>query len=115
MLGCREAGERLIDPPVTDHRGSAAGCVRDQKVDKAAGVLLSVTLVLYGTQPPNGAPLGTVVSLGTHHLVPQAELHARGPSAVLDVIQWAYQLETERRVCFEDIPDPPRPEIHGRI
>ncbi|CAL8259988.1 unnamed protein product [Boreogadus saida] len=88
--------------------------LRDCDVQLQSEPITPYPPTLPGSQQPDpgsmGAPLGTVVSLGTHHLVPQAELHARGPSAVLDVIQWTYQLETERRVCFEDIPDPPRPE-----
>uniref|UniRef100_UPI003AABD16D endoprotease bli-like n=1 Tax=Centroberyx gerrardi TaxID=166262 RepID=UPI003AABD16D len=96
---------------VTDHRGTVRSCMR-QEEEEAAGALLSVTLILYGTYQPHRttheAPLRSIVSMGLHHPVPQRGVHLRDRYPPLDLIQWVYRMERDRKVCAADITVPLR-------
>uniref|UniRef100_A0A3Q3RBR9 P/Homo B domain-containing protein n=1 Tax=Monopterus albus TaxID=43700 RepID=A0A3Q3RBR9_MONAL len=101
---------------VTDHKGTVRSCMRPAE-EKAAGALLSVTLILYGTYHPRRSthegPLRSIVSMGSHHPVPHRGVYHRDGYPPLDLIQWVYQMERDRKVRSADITILPRhKDIH---
>ncbi|XP_035020543.1 furin-like protease kpc-1 isoform X1 [Hippoglossus stenolepis] len=100
---------------VTDHKGSVRGCARLTE-EEAAGALLAVTLILYGTYHPHRTtherPLQSIVSMGSSHLVPHKWVNQRDPYPPLGLIQWIYQMERDRKVRAADITVPARPKLH---
>ncbi|XP_071324577.1 furin-like protease kpc-1 [Trachinotus anak] len=99
---------------VTDHRGTVKGCLRGSE-EEAAGSLLSVTLVLFGTYHPHRTvherPLQSIVSMGLRHPVPHSGVYQRDRYPPLDLIQWVYQMERDRKVRAADITIPARPKL----
>ncbi|KAM3873590.1 neuroendocrine convertase 1-like [Diretmus argenteus] len=99
---------------VTDHRGTARSCER-QEDEQAAGALLSVTLILYGSYQPHRSthegPLQSFVSLGSRHPVPQRGVYVRDRRPPLDLIHRAYRMERDRKVFAADIPVPLRRKV----
>ncbi|XP_023266296.1 proprotein convertase subtilisin/kexin type 4-like [Seriola lalandi dorsalis] len=99
---------------VTDHKGTVRGCVRGTE-EEAAGALLSVTLILYGTYHPHRTmherPPQSIVSMGSRHPVPHRGVDQRDCCPPLDLIQWIYQMERDRRVRAADITVPARPKV----
>ncbi|KAM4580378.1 furin-like protease kpc-1 [Odontesthes bonariensis] len=91
---------------VTDHKGTVRSCVRPSE-EEAAGVLLSATLILYGTYHPHKTthegPLQSIVSMGSLHPVPHGGLYQRDRSPPLDLLQWVFQMERDRKVRAADI------------
>uniref|UniRef100_A0AAQ4PL92 P/Homo B domain-containing protein n=1 Tax=Gasterosteus aculeatus aculeatus TaxID=481459 RepID=A0AAQ4PL92_GASAC len=91
---------------VTDHKGTAMSCSRPSD-EQASGAVLSATLILYGTYRPRRAahdgPLQSIVSMGLRHPVPHREAHRP-----LELIQWVYQMERDRKVRAADISVPAR-------
>ncbi|XP_039974572.1 furin-like protease kpc-1 [Xiphias gladius] len=98
---------------VTDHRGTVRSCIRLTE-EEAAGALLSVTLILYGTYHPHRTrherPLRHIVSMGSRHPVPHRGLYQRASYPPLALIQWAYQMERDKKVRAADITLPARPK-----
>ncbi|KAK2844163.1 hypothetical protein Q5P01_010822 [Channa striata] len=96
---------------VTDHVGTVLSCQRPTK-EGAAGAVLSATLILFGTyhphEPTQDRPLRHIVSMGLHHPIPDNAVYQRDPP--LDLIQWVYQMERDRKVRSADITIPPRPK-----
>ncbi|XP_023186419.1 furin-like protease kpc-1 [Xiphophorus maculatus] len=94
---------------VADHKGSVWSC-RRQSEEEAAGALLSAALILYGTHRPHKAtlegPLQSVVSMGGRHPVPHGGLYRRDRSPPLDVLQWVFHMERDRKVRASDITLP---------
>ncbi|KAM4735283.1 furin-like protease kpc-1 [Anableps anableps] len=94
---------------VTDHKGTVWSCTR-QSEEEVAGALLSTTLILYGTYRPHKtmleAPLQSIVSMGWRHPVPHSGLYQRDISPPLDLLQWVYQMERDRKVQASDIALP---------
>ncbi|XP_019896932.2 neuroendocrine convertase 1 isoform X2 [Esox lucius] len=94
---------------VKDNKGTVGGCLRAGS-EKAAGALLSVALLLYGTYNPHRIrqekPLQSFVSMGAYHHVPQAGMYVRDRYPPQDLIQWAFELERDRKVGTADIPVP---------
>ncbi|XP_034553028.1 furin-like protease kpc-1 [Notolabrus celidotus] len=92
---------------VADHKGTAWKCQRP-KEEEAAGAVLSVTLILYGTYLPHRSmhegPLQSIVSMGLHHPVPTSS------HLPLDLIGWIYNMERDRKVHASDITVPDRHE-----
>uniref|UniRef100_A0A8D3A986 P/Homo B domain-containing protein n=1 Tax=Scophthalmus maximus TaxID=52904 RepID=A0A8D3A986_SCOMX len=99
---------------VTDRRGTVRSCARPSE-EEAAGALLAVTLVLYGTSGPrraaHGRPLQSIVSMGSRHLVPHAGAHQTGRRPPLGLIQWIYRMERDRKVRAADITKPAGPQL----
>ncbi|XP_047190979.1 endoprotease bli-like isoform X2 [Scophthalmus maximus] len=99
---------------VTDRRGTVRSCARPSE-EEAAGALLAVTLVLYGTSGPrraaHGRPLQSIVSMGSRHLVPHAGAHQTGRRPPLGLIQWIYRMERDRKVRAADITKPAGPQF----
>ncbi|XP_070690897.1 proprotein convertase subtilisin/kexin type 4-like [Pempheris klunzingeri] len=93
---------------VTDHKGTVRSCMRPTD-EEAAGALLSVTLILYGTYRPHRTthevPLQSIVSMGSRHPVPHRGVYQR------DLIQWVFQMERDRKVRAADITVPARHKI----
>ncbi|KAM7382470.1 hypothetical protein PAMP_002197 [Pampus punctatissimus] len=91
---------------LTDHKGTVRRCSRPNK-EKAAGALLSVTLILYGTNHPHRTthedPLQSIVSMGSRHPVPHRGFYKRDRYPTLDLIEWVYQMERDRKVRAADI------------
>ncbi|XP_055759371.1 PC3-like endoprotease variant B [Salvelinus fontinalis] len=94
---------------VTDNKGTVGRCVRVSS-EEAAGALLSVTLLLYGTYNPHRSlheePLQSFLSMGAYHHVPRAGLYVRDRYPPQDLIQRAFELERDRKVGTDDIPVP---------
>ncbi|KAM4569022.1 furin-like protease kpc-1 [Fundulus diaphanus] len=94
---------------VTDHKGTAWSCARPSE-EEVAGALLSTTLILYGTYHPHKTrlevPLQSLVSMGWRHPVPHGGLYRRASSPPLDLLQWVYQMERDRKVQADDITLP---------
>ncbi|XP_029308100.1 proprotein convertase subtilisin/kexin type 4-like isoform X2 [Cottoperca gobio] len=86
---------------VTDHKGTVWSSTRPSD-EEASGTLLSVTLVLYGTYHPHRAvhegPLQSIVSMGSPHPVPHRGEYQRDRLQPLDLIQWVYQMEKDRKM-----------------
>ncbi|KAG7240642.1 hypothetical protein INR49_026697 [Caranx melampygus] len=100
---------------VTDHKGTVRSCMRGTE-EEAAGALLSVTLILFGTQHPHRTmqerPPQSIVSMGSHHPVPHGGLHQEGDCCPPpDLIEWIYQMERDRKVRAADISVPARPKV----
>ncbi|XP_047453838.1 furin-like protease kpc-1 [Mugil cephalus] len=99
---------------VTDHRGTVWSCVRPSE-EKAAGALLSVTLILYGTYHPHKTtheePLQSIVSMGEHHPISHWGIYQREHYPPLELIQRVYQMERDARVQAADISVPARLEV----
>ncbi|KAF3691566.1 PC3-like endoprotease variant B [Channa argus] len=99
---------------VTDHNGTVRSCTRPTK-GKAAGALLSATLILYGTYRPHkptlDRPLRSIVSMGLHHPIPTNGVYQRDRYPPLDLIQWVYKMERDRKVRSADITIPPRRKL----
>ncbi|KAM8869955.1 neuroendocrine convertase 1-like isoform 2-T2 [Spinachia spinachia] len=91
---------------VTDHKGTVMSCSRPSD-EQASGAVLSATLILYGTYRPHRAahdgPLQSVVSMGLRHPVHHMEMHQP-----LELIQWVYQMERDRKVQAAEISIPAR-------
>ncbi|XP_067458445.1 neuroendocrine convertase 1-like [Thunnus thynnus] len=89
---------------VTDNKGSVRSCSRPNE-EEAAGAVLSVTLILYGTKHPHRTkhkgPLQSIVSMGSRHPIPHIEPRDRYPP--LDLIEWVYRMERDRKVRAADI------------
>nr|XP_046256264.1 proprotein convertase subtilisin/kexin type 4-like [Scatophagus argus] len=98
---------------VTDHEGTVRSCTRSD--EEASGALLSVTLILYGTYHPHRTthegPLESIVSMGSRHHVPHRGMYQRDPYPPLDLIQWIYQMERDRKVRTDDITIPARQQM----
>ncbi|XP_034384395.1 neuroendocrine convertase 1-like [Cyclopterus lumpus] len=96
---------------VTDHKGSVMGCTRPGD-EEASGAVLRATLILYGTYHPHRTahegPLQSIVSMGSRHPVPLRGVYQRGRYQPLDLIQWVYQMERDRKVRAADIRVPAR-------
>ncbi|XP_045901133.1 furin-like protease kpc-1 [Micropterus dolomieu] len=96
---------------VIDHKGTVRSCTRPN-VEEASGALLSVTLILYGTYHPHRTtregPLQSIVSMGSRHPVPHRAVYQRDRYPPLDLIQWVYKMERDRRVRAADITVPAR-------
>ncbi|XP_033497135.2 proprotein convertase subtilisin/kexin type 4-like [Epinephelus lanceolatus] len=96
---------------VTDHKGTVRSCTRSSDKE-ASGALLSVQLILYGTYHPHRTtheePLQSIVSMGSRHPVPHREVYQRDRYPPLDLIQWVYQMERDRKVQAADITVPAR-------
>ncbi|XP_041649207.1 proprotein convertase subtilisin/kexin type 4-like [Cheilinus undulatus] len=94
---------------VTDHKGSSWTCSRPQD-EEASGAVLNVTLILYGTYHPKRSvhegPLESIVSMGSRHPIPHIGLYPRDGFPPLDLIQWIYKMERDRKVRAADIPVP---------
>ncbi|KAM8734296.1 neuroendocrine convertase 2-like isoform 2-T2 [Acanthopagrus schlegelii] len=99
---------------VTDRKGTVGSCTRPND-EEVSGALFSVTLILYGTYHPHRTthegPLESIVSMGSRHPVPQRGVDQRGRYPPLDLIQWIYQMERDRRVRADDITVPARRQI----
>ncbi|XP_035983376.1 neuroendocrine convertase 2 [Fundulus heteroclitus] len=99
---------------VTDHKGTVWSCARPSE-EEVAGALLSATLILYGTYHPHRTrlevPLQSIVSMGWRHPVPHGGLYRRDSSPPLDLIQWVYQMERDRKVQADDITLPAKHKI----
>ncbi|XP_022060452.2 proprotein convertase subtilisin/kexin type 4-like isoform X2 [Acanthochromis polyacanthus] len=99
---------------VTDHKGTVRSCTRPSE-EEAAGALLSVTLILYGTYHPHRSthegPLQSIVYMGSQHPVPHRVLYQRDRYPPLDLIQWIYQMERDRKVRAADITVPARHKV----
>ncbi|XP_053289504.1 furin-like protease kpc-1 [Pleuronectes platessa] len=111
-------GEQARGPwslQVTDHKGTVRGCGRLTE-EEAAGALLAVTLILYGTYHPHQTthkgPLQSIVSMGSRHLVPHKGVYQGDLYPPLGLIQWIYQMERDRKVRVADINVPARPKLH---
>uniref|UniRef100_A0A3P8R5Y9 P/Homo B domain-containing protein n=2 Tax=Astatotilapia calliptera TaxID=8154 RepID=A0A3P8R5Y9_ASTCA len=91
---------------VTDRKGTVRSCARPSE-EEAAGALHSVTLILYGTYHPHRTthegPLQSVVSMGLNHPIPHGWLFQRDQSPPMDLLQWIYQMEREKKVRAADI------------
>ncbi|XP_069558256.1 furin-like protease kpc-1 [Brachyistius frenatus] len=100
---------------VIDHKGTVSSCSRPSE-EEAAGALLSVTLILYGTyhlhRTTHEGPLRSIVSMGSHHPVPHREVYQRDCCPPLDLLQWVYQMERDRKVRPANITVPARPKLH---
>uniref|UniRef100_A0AAQ6IQY4 P/Homo B domain-containing protein n=2 Tax=Anabas testudineus TaxID=64144 RepID=A0AAQ6IQY4_ANATE len=98
---------------VTDHKGTVRSCMRPSE-EKTAGAVLSVTLILYGTYHPHRTThkgtLQSIVSMGLHHPIPY-RVYQRDRYPPLDLIEWVYQMERDRKVRSADIIIPPRPKM----
>ncbi|XP_028985756.1 neuroendocrine convertase 2-like isoform X2 [Betta splendens] len=98
---------------VTDHSGTVGSCTRPAE-EEAAGALVSVTLLLYGTYRPHRTthegPLQSIVSMGSLHPIPYKGVNQRDRYPPLDLIQWVYEMERDRKVQTADITVPPRPK-----
>uniref|UniRef100_UPI0037E838A5 proprotein convertase subtilisin/kexin type 4-like n=1 Tax=Semicossyphus pulcher TaxID=241346 RepID=UPI0037E838A5 len=96
---------------VTDHKGAVWSCKRP-KDEEASGAVLSVTLIFYGTYHPHRSthegPLQSFVSMGSRHPVPHRGVYPRDSFPPLDLIQWIYQMERDRKVLAADINVPAR-------
>ncbi|XP_068425031.1 proprotein convertase subtilisin/kexin type 4-like isoform X2 [Clinocottus analis] len=96
---------------VTDHKGTVMSCARPGD-EEASGAVLNATLILYGTYHPHRTahegPLQSIVSMGSRHPVPHSGVHQRGRYQPLDLIQWVYQMERDRKVRAADISVPAR-------
>ncbi|XP_075952570.1 proprotein convertase subtilisin/kexin type 4-like isoform X2 [Anarhichas minor] len=96
---------------VTDHKGTVMSCTRPSD-EEASGAVLSATLILYGTYHPHRTahegPLQSIVSMGSRHPVPHRGVYQRGRYQPLDLIQWVYQMERDRKVRARDISVPAR-------
>nr|XP_029498237.1 PC3-like endoprotease variant B [Oncorhynchus nerka] len=94
---------------VTDNKGTVGRCVRVSS-EEAAGAILSVTLLLYGTYNPHRSlheePLQSFLSMGAYHHVPRAGLYVWDRYPPQDLIQRAFELERDRKVGTDDIPVP---------
>ncbi|XP_070821968.1 furin-like protease kpc-1 [Chaetodon trifascialis] len=99
---------------VTDHKGTVKSCTRP-KDEEASGALLTVTLILYGTYHPHRTthkgPLQSIVSMGSHHPIPQRGVYQRDHYPPLDLIQWVFQMERDRKVRADDITVPARHQM----
>eukprot|EP00064_Thunnus_orientalis_P018120 superscaffoldBa00004070_g18211 len=98
---------------VTDNKGSVRSCSRPNE-EEAAGAVLSVTLILYGTKHPHRTkhkgPLQSIVSMGSRHPIPHIEPRDRYPP--LDLIEWVYRMERDRKVRAADITTSARHKLH---
>lgn len=56
-------------------------------------------------------PLQSIVSMGLHHPIPYREVYQRDRYPLLELIQWVYQMERDRKVRSADITIPPRPKV----
>ncbi|KAK5609404.1 hypothetical protein CRENBAI_010237 [Crenichthys baileyi] len=54
----------------------------------------------------NEGPLQSIVSMGWRHPVPHGGLYRRDSSPPLDLLQWVYQMERDRKVGAGDISLP---------
>ncbi|XP_030250288.1 neuroendocrine convertase 2-like isoform X2 [Sparus aurata] len=99
---------------VTDRKGTVGSCTRPND-EEVSGALFSVTLILYGTYHPHKTthegPLESIVSMGSRHPVPQRGVYQSGRYPPLDLIQWIYQMERDRKVRADDITVPARRQI----
>lgn len=55
-------------------------------------------------------PLQSIVSMGLHHSIPY-RVYQRDRYPPLDLIQWVYQMERDRKVRSADIIIPARPKV----
>ncbi|XP_066507954.1 neuroendocrine convertase 1-like [Hoplias malabaricus] len=92
---------------VKDHKGTAAGCRRNNS-EEAAGAIISITLTLYGTYSNtttnHDAPLSGFISLGKFHTLPPERVSVRNRFPPHDLIHYAFKLEQENQIRAEDIP-----------
>ncbi|XP_047216991.1 furin-like protease kpc-1 [Girardinichthys multiradiatus] len=99
---------------VTDHKGHVWSCERPSE-EEVARALLSTTLILYGTHDPHKTmlegPLQSIVSMGWRHPVPHGGLYRRDSSPPLDLLQWVYQMERDRKVGAGDIGLPTKYKV----
>lgn len=56
-------------------------------------------------------PLESIVSMGSRHPVPQRGMDQSGRYPPLDLIQWIYQMERDRKVRADDITVPARRQV----
>ncbi|XP_037533240.1 proprotein convertase subtilisin/kexin type 6-like [Nematolebias whitei] len=99
---------------VTDHMGTVRSCARPRE-EAAAGAVLGATLILYGTHHPNKPTvemsLHSLVYMGSHHPIPHSGLDRRNASPPLDLLQWVYQMERDRKVQAADITLPAKAQV----
>ncbi|KAF1387434.1 hypothetical protein PFLUV_G00078650 [Perca fluviatilis] len=104
---------------VTDHKGTVRSCMRPSDEEASGAWLRKVTLILYGTYHPHRTthegPLQSIVSMGSRHPVPHRGVYHRDRYQPLDLIQWVYQMERDRKVRAADITVPARHEIPGDL
>ncbi|XP_078109837.1 neuroendocrine convertase 2-like isoform X2 [Sander vitreus] len=97
---------------VTDHKGTVRSCMRPNDEEASGAWLRKVTLILYGTYHPHRTthegPLQSIVSMGSRHPVPHRGVYHRDHYQPLDLIQWVYQMERDRKVRAADITVPAR-------
>ncbi|XP_030015076.1 endoprotease bli-like [Sphaeramia orbicularis] len=102
---------------VADHKGTVRSCRRPTE-EEASGALFSVTLILYGTYRPlwttHEGPLRSFVSMGSRHPIPQRGVYRRSRYPPLDLIEWAYQTERDRKVRAADITVPDRHRVQKK-
>ncbi|XP_038159645.1 proprotein convertase subtilisin/kexin type 4-like [Cyprinodon tularosa] len=98
---------------VSDHTGTVWDCTR-QSEEKVQRALHSITLILYGTHlPQKQGPLDSIVSMGGHHPIPHGGLYKRDGFPPLDLLQWVYQMERNRKVRAGDIALPAKHKTLG--
>ncbi|XP_061573887.1 neuroendocrine convertase 1-like [Cololabis saira] len=99
---------------VTDHKGSVRKCARSSE-EEAVGALLSAALILYGTyhphKPVRESPSVSIVSMGSQHFIPHSWLYKRDSSPPLDLLQWVYRMEKDRKVRAADITVPTKRKV----
>ncbi|MEQ2254220.1 hypothetical protein ILYODFUR_001483, partial [Ilyodon furcidens] len=99
---------------VTDHKGHVWSCKKPSE-EEVARALLSTTLILYGTHDPHKTmlegPLQSIVSMGWRQPVPHGGLYRRDSSPPLDLLQWVYQMERDRKVGAGDIGLPTKYKV----
>ncbi|TDH12297.1 hypothetical protein EPR50_G00070820 [Perca flavescens] len=104
---------------VTDHKGTVRSCMRPSDEEASGAWLRKVTLILYGTYHPHRTthegPLQSIVSMGSRHPVPHRGVYHRDRYQPLDLIQWVYQMERDRKVRAADITVPARHKIPGDL
>ncbi len=59
-------------------------------------------------------PLQSIVSMGSRHPVPQWGVHQRDRYPPLDLIQWVYQMERDKKVRADDITVPAKHQVRYR-
>ncbi|XP_030641192.1 neuroendocrine convertase 1-like [Chanos chanos] len=99
---------------VTDNKGMVTECERGGRGEEkeAAVAVLDIVLTLYGTykahRTPHEGPLKYLVSMGTLHPIPDDKVNPGGSSPTQELLRWAYDLESRRKVSADDIPAPRR-------
>ncbi|KAM3613976.1 uncharacterized protein V6R79_007817 [Siganus canaliculatus] len=96
---------------VNDHKGTVSSCTRPND-EESSGKVFSVALIFYGTYHPHRTlhegPPESIVSMGSRHPVPQRGANQKDCSPPVDLIQWVYQMERDRKVQADDISVPTR-------